>query len=198
MLQECISGCSGFKNTPECVARTDFEAVWPVIGCEVTCNAVATDCSNVELFTNGPTGFSPRGSSNEPYSPPFMSHAFNPWWEKKYFELILVANQRCTTALASLTSNRFSQNSCFGFSCCAPCFSSDFTLLSWFRCRVTGCLKIEAVWRMGGTRETSVRTPRLKMWEWKEKQLLLIWTSSSAKCNNTMEEKRMFYEMLKL
>ena len=137
MLVECMSGCSGLTKTPEFDDSADFEAVCPVIGCDVTCKAVATDCKSVVLLTFGPTDFSPRGSSIWPNSVPSMSQAFMP-------------------------SKRFSQNSCLGLSCCWPCFSSDLTLLSWLRWTVTGCLKMDAVWRIGGTSDTSVRTPRLQ------------------------------------
>lgn len=60
-----------------------------------------------------------------------------------------------------ITSSRFSQNSCLGFSW-LPCFKSCLTLLSIILYTVTGCLNIDAVWRMGGTKETSVRTPLLQ------------------------------------
>lgn len=60
-----------------------------------------------------------------------------------------------------LTSKRFSQNSCLGFSC-VPCFKSVLTLLSCVLYTVTGCLKIDAVCRMGGTNDASERTPLSK------------------------------------
>lgn len=135
-VTENMSGCSGFKKTPAFDVSDCFGAVCPVIGCDVTCKDVATDCNNVVLLTFGPTAFNERGNSIWLNSVPFISHACKP-------------------------SKRFSQNNCFGFSWFEPCFKSGFTFPSWFRWIVTGCLKIDAVCRIGGTNETSVRTPRL-------------------------------------
>lgn len=141
---------------------TDFDAVCPVIGSEVTCNAVATDCSNVALFTCGPIGFNERGNSMELNSEPSMSQALSPCKMRRIPKNVNWMNELLNIySFALFTSNRFSQNNCFGFSCFPPAFRSDLDLLSWLRCNVTGCLKIDAVCRIGGTSETSVRTPRL-------------------------------------
>lgn len=78
MLTECIRGCSGFRNTPGFNCRTAFDACCPVTACEVTCNDVATDCSNVPSSTFGPTGFNPFGNSTGPNSTPSTSHARRP------------------------------------------------------------------------------------------------------------------------
>lgn len=159
MVNEYISGCSGFRNTPALEESADLDPVWPVIAWVLlTCRAVATDCNNVLLLILGPMGLNPRGSSIGPNSVPSVSHApmFCKVRAKKNVKNLLLNHQ-----VDERTSNRFSQNSCLGFSCVDPCFTSLFTFDSWFRCTVTGCLKIDAVWRIGGTKDTSARPPRL-------------------------------------
>lgn len=60
-----------------------------------------------------------------------------------------------------MSTYRFSHINCFGFSC-TPCLKSVFTLLSCVLYTVTGCLNIDAVWRIGGTSDASFRTLRLQ------------------------------------
>lgn len=133
MLQEYMSGWSTLIKTPGLEARAVFDAVWPVTECVPMWSEVAIDCSRVASVTFGPTGLRFFVSSMSENWLPSTSHAF-------------------------MFSSRFSQNSCRGFSC-LPCFNSVFTSLAWFLWIVTGCLKMDAVCRMGGTRDTSARIP---------------------------------------
>uniref|UniRef100_A0A6B0UEY7 Putative secreted protein n=1 Tax=Ixodes ricinus TaxID=34613 RepID=A0A6B0UEY7_IXORI len=99
------------------------------------CSAVAMLRRRVSWLTSGPTPLMLLGSSKLCSASSSRSQACSP----------------CSL---------FSQNSCLGLSG-GPCLKSERTLPSWERTTVTGCLKMEAVWRMGGTREASLRMPRL-------------------------------------
>ena len=60
----------------------------------------------------------------------------------------------------SLPTETYKYLTCFGGSC-GPCLMSGLVLLSgWFLTTVTGCLNMEAVWRIGRARLASWRIPR--------------------------------------
>lgn len=176
-------GWSGLRNTPAFFSKADLDPVWPVIDTPwiTVCREETNDCT-IRQGENQSCGFRLDSIMQHIHLLAGLCHSWHSvqlvWLSKAAGSLLLNQPQIWDSLIsfprrAENNGNYVVTNwgmnlkwligtyTCLGFSW-RPCFNSCRTLHSCDLMMLTGCLKIEAVCRMGGMMERSFLNPLAK------------------------------------